>query len=131
MSLVGPRPLLPEYLPHYTAEENRRHLVKPGLTGWAQVHGRNELSWEEKFRLDVWYVDHASPALDTAVLLKTVRKVVKRDGISQAGHATAPKLDEMRRAAATTASNAADPRREPAPISAAAGAPRPQRSLAR
>jgi len=82
MSLVGPRPLLPEYLPLYTDEQRRRHEVKPGITGWAQVNGRNELSWEEKFELDVWYVDNQSFWLDLKILLKTLIKVIKREGIS-------------------------------------------------
>lgn len=88
MSLVGPRPLLMEYLPLYTAEQARRHEVRPGVTGWAQVNGRNALSWEEKFRLDTWYVDHRSLALDLKILLLTVRAVFVREGISQKGRAT-------------------------------------------
>ena len=90
MSLVGPRPLLMEYLPRYSPEQARRHEVKPGITGWAQVNGRNALSWEEKFRLDVWYVDHASLWLDVKILGLTLCKTITRDGISQEGHATAP-----------------------------------------
>ena len=90
MSLVGPRPLLMEYLPRYSAEQARRHEVKPGITGWAQVNGRNALSWEEKFRLDVWYVDHASLWLDLRIIALTLWKTIKRDGISQSGHATMP-----------------------------------------
>ena len=90
MSLVGPRPLLMEYLPRYSAEQARRHEVKPGITGWAQVNGRNALSWEEKFRLDVWYVDHASLWLDLEIIARTLWKTIKRDGISQSGHATMP-----------------------------------------
>jgi lipopolysaccharide/colanic/teichoic acid biosynthesis glycosyltransferase len=90
MSLVGPRPLLMEYLPRYSAEQARRHEVKPGITGWAQVNGRNALSWEEKFRLDVWYVDHASLWLDLKIIALTFWKAIKRDGISQSGHATMP-----------------------------------------
>jgi lipopolysaccharide/colanic/teichoic acid biosynthesis glycosyltransferase len=90
MSLVGPRPLLMEYLPLYSAEQARRHEVKPGITGWAQVNGRNALSWEEKFRLDVWYVDHASLCLDLKIIALTLWKTIKRDGISQSGHATMP-----------------------------------------
>jgi sugar transferase EpsL len=90
MSLVGPRPLLMEYLPLYSAEQARRHEVKPGITGWAQVNGRNALSWEEKFRLDVWYVDHASLWLDLEIIALTLWKTIKRDGISQSGHATMP-----------------------------------------
>lgn len=88
MSLVGPRPLLTQYLARYNSEQARRHEVKPGVTGWAQVNGRNALSWEEKFRLDVWYVDHCSLALDLKILAMTALKVVKRDGISQQGQAT-------------------------------------------
>lgn len=90
MSLVGPRPLLMSYLPLYSPEQARRHEVRPGITGWAQVNGRNALSWEEKFRLDVWYVDHRSLALDLKILLLTVRKVLVRDGISADGEATMP-----------------------------------------
>ncbi|MDT3671422.1 MAG: sugar transferase [Aromatoleum sp.] len=92
MSLVGPRPLLMEYLPLYTAEQRRRHEVRPGITGWAQVNGRNALSWDEKFRLDVWYVDNHSFLLDLKILFLTVRKVFKREGISAAGEATMPKF---------------------------------------
>ena len=88
MSLVGPRPLLIEYLPLYTPEQARRHEVRPGITGWAQVNGRNAISWEDKFDLDVWYVDHPSLWLDTIILWMTVRKVLRRDGISLAGEAT-------------------------------------------
>ena len=88
MSLVGPRPLLTQYLGRYTAEQARRHDVKPGITGWAQIHGRNALSWKEKFDLDVWYVDHWSLALDLACLTRTVGKVVLREGISAPGAAT-------------------------------------------
>ncbi len=88
MSLVGPRPLLPEYLDRYTPEQNRRHQVKPGITGWVQVRGRNSLSWEKKFELDVWYVDHQSLWLDLKILFLTVEYVLKRKGINQPGHAT-------------------------------------------
>jgi sugar transferase EpsL len=88
MSLVGPRPLLVRYLDRYTPEQSRRHEVKPGITGWAQINGRNAISWEKKFELDVWYVDHCSFLLDLQVLYLTVLKVVKRDGISQSGEAT-------------------------------------------
>ncbi|ATB43171.1 hypothetical protein CYFUS_008651 [Cystobacter fuscus] len=88
MSLVGPRPLLVEYLPRYSAEQARRHDVLPGITGWAQVNGRNALGWEERFQLDVWYVDHWSLALDTRILALTVLRVVQRQGISHAGDAT-------------------------------------------
>jgi lipopolysaccharide/colanic/teichoic acid biosynthesis glycosyltransferase len=88
MSLVGPRPLLMEYLKLYTPEQARRHEVKPGITGWAQVNGRNAIAWEEKFAMDVWYVDHWSLWLDLKILWLTLIKVVKRSGISAAGHAT-------------------------------------------
>lgn len=90
MSLVGPRPLLLEYLPRYNAQQARRHEVKPGITGWAQVNGRNALSWDEKFRLDVWYVDHWNIWLDIHILLLTLWKVLKREGISAEGYATMP-----------------------------------------
>ncbi len=89
MSLVGPRPLLMQYLERYTPEQARRHEVYPGITGWAQVNGRNALTWEDKFRLDVWYVDHWSLALDVKILFITLWKVLRREGISQPGHATA------------------------------------------
>jgi len=92
MSLVGPRPLLMEYLPLYTPEQARRHAVRPGITGWAQVNGRNAISWEQKFKLDVWYVDNRSLWLDTKILWLTVKKVLLRDGISAAGEATMPKF---------------------------------------
>lgn len=92
MSLVGPRPLLMEYLSHYTPEQARRHEVRPGLTGWAQVNGRNALSWEEKFAFDVWYVDHVSLSLDLRILWRTLRQVLRREGISAEGHATMPKF---------------------------------------
>jgi lipopolysaccharide/colanic/teichoic acid biosynthesis glycosyltransferase len=92
MSLVGPRPLLMEYLPLYTPKQARRHEVRPGITGWAQVNGRNAISWEDKFALDVWYVDHRSLLLDVRILWMTVRKVLVRDGISAAGEATMPKF---------------------------------------
>jgi sugar transferase EpsL len=88
MSLVGPRPLLVRYLDRYTPEQSRRHEVKPGITGWAQINGRNAISWEEKFKLDVWYVDNVSLFLDIKILLLTLWKVFKRDGISQEGNAT-------------------------------------------
>lgn len=88
MSLVGPRPLLPEYLPLYSTEQARRHEVRPGVTGWAQVNGRNEISWEEKLALDVWYVDHVSFTLDLRILLRTIGVVLGRRGISAKGHAT-------------------------------------------
>ena len=88
MSLVGPRPLLPQYLELYSEEQARRHEVRPGITGWAQTHGRNAISWEEKFRLDVWYVDNVSLWVDLKIILATIRKVFIREGISEAGHAT-------------------------------------------
>jgi sugar transferase EpsL len=90
MSLVGPRPLLVEYLERYSTEQARRHNVKPGITGWAQVSGRNSLSWEEKFKLDVWYVDNQSMWLDLKILFLTVKKVFFKEDISQVGHATMP-----------------------------------------
>lgn len=92
MSLVGPRPLLMEYLPLYTPRQARRHEVRPGVTGWAQVNGRNAISWEDKFALDVWYVENQSLALDLRILLMTAQKVWQRDGISAAGEATASKF---------------------------------------
>ena len=88
MAFVGPRPLLMEYLPLYNKTQARRHLVKPGLTGWAQVHGRNSLSWDEKFRLDVWYVDHRSLALDLRIIQLTIATLIRRDGITATGQAT-------------------------------------------
>ena len=90
MSLVGPRPLLMQYLPLYTAEQMRRHEVRPGITGWAQINGRNAISWPEKFALDVWYVDHRSLWLDLRILLLTVWRVFTRHGISADQHATMP-----------------------------------------
>lgn len=92
MSLVGPRPLLQEYLPLYTPEQARRHLVRPGITGWSQVNGRNAISWEKKFELDVWYVDNQSFWLDCRILLMTVLKVFRREGISSEGVATTEKF---------------------------------------
>lgn len=92
MSLVGPRPLLMRYLPLYTAEQMRRHDVRPGVTGWAQVNGRNALSWEDKFALDVWYVDHRSLLLDLKILARTVAAVFKREGISYENSATMPEF---------------------------------------
>lgn len=88
MSFIGPRPLLIEYLPLYSSEQARRHDVKPGFSGWAQINGRNALSWDEKFRLDVWYVDHQSFWLDLRIFLVTIWKVIRREGISAAGEAT-------------------------------------------
>lgn len=92
MSLVGPRPLLMEYVPLYSKEQARRHEVRPGVTGWAQINGRNALDWEDKFRLDVWYVDHHGLWLDIKILWATVRKVLVRDGISASGEATVSKF---------------------------------------
>ena len=92
MSPVGPRPLLMEYLPLYWPEQTRRHAVRPGITGWAQVNGRNALGWDDKFKLDVWYVDHRSLWLDIKILWLTVKKVLVRDGISAAGEATMPRF---------------------------------------
>ena len=92
MSLVGPRPLLMEYLPLYSPEQARRHEVRPGITGWAQVNGRNAIAWEDKFKLDVWYVDHCSLWLDIKILWLTVKKVLVREGISAAGEATMGKF---------------------------------------
>ena len=88
MSLIGPRPLLVQYLPLYSKEQARRHEVRPGISGWAQCHGRNSLSWSEKFALDVWYVDHCTLMTDIKVVLITIKKVLVRDGISQEGNAT-------------------------------------------
>jgi lipopolysaccharide/colanic/teichoic acid biosynthesis glycosyltransferase len=88
MSLIGPRPLLVRYLPLYNEFQRRRHEVRPGITGWAQANGRNALSWEQKFELDVWYVDHISFLLDVKIFLRTLKKVVKSEGISAKGQAT-------------------------------------------
>ena len=88
MAIIGPRPLLVQYLPLYSPEQARRHDVRPGITGWAQCHGRNSLSWQEKFKLDVWYVDHCSFLTDIKVIITTIKKVIVRDGISQNGQAT-------------------------------------------
>lgn len=96
MSLVGPRPLLMEYLSLYSPEQARRHEVRPGITGWAQINGRNAISWEEKFKLDVWYVDNRSLWLDLKILFLTVKKVLVRDGISAQGDATMPKFTGSR-----------------------------------
>jgi lipopolysaccharide/colanic/teichoic acid biosynthesis glycosyltransferase len=92
MSLVGPRPLLMDYLERYTPEQAQRHQVRPGITGWAQVRGRNALNWEEKLRHDLWYVDNMSPAVDLKILAATVRTVVRGEGISAAEHATMPEF---------------------------------------
>lgn len=101
MSIIGPRPLLPQYLPLYNETQKRRHEVKPGITGWAQVNGRNAISWEKKFELDVWYVDHQSFVLDLKILFLTVKKVFIREGISQEGQAT---MEEFRGGRSTTSS---------------------------
>jgi len=90
MSLVGPRALLIEYSKRYTPEQARRHEVKPGMTGWAQVNGRNDITWQERFNLDVWYVDHVSICLDIRILIMTIVKVIKMEGISAKGYATMP-----------------------------------------
>lgn len=96
MSIVGPRPLLMQYLARYTPTQARRHEVKPGLTGWAQVNGRNAITWEEKFALDVWYVDHRSLWLDFKIVGMTMLKVLKREGISAEGEATMPEFNPLR-----------------------------------
>lgn len=88
MALIGPRPLLPQYLPLYSPEQARRHEVRPGITGWAQIHGRNAISWTKKFEYDVWYVDHCSFLLDLKIVFLTIKKVFIREGISQEGQAT-------------------------------------------
>ena len=93
MSLVGPRPLLMQYLPHYNKEQARRHEVRPGVTGWAQINGRNAISWEDKFKLDVWYVDNRTFWLDFKILILTVKKVLIKDGISASDHVTMPEFD--------------------------------------
>jgi lipopolysaccharide/colanic/teichoic acid biosynthesis glycosyltransferase len=98
MSLVGPRPLLVEYLTRYSPQQARRHEVRPGITGWAQINGRNTLSWEDRFALDVWYVDHVSLWLDLRILAATLVRVIKRGDVSAAGHATMPKFMGSRRA---------------------------------
>jgi len=88
MSLVGPRPLLVDYLPLYTSSQKRRHDVRPGLTGWAQVNGRNSITWEQKFELDIWYIDHLNFLLDVQILFKTLSKILLGTGVSQEGHVT-------------------------------------------
>jgi sugar transferase EpsL len=95
MSLVGPRPLLPEYIPHYTAEQRRRHDLRPGITGWSQINGRNARSWEDKFKLDVWYVDNLSLGLDFRIILKTFWITLTGAGVNAPGHATMPRFDEV------------------------------------
>jgi lipopolysaccharide/colanic/teichoic acid biosynthesis glycosyltransferase len=92
MSLVGPRPLLAEYLDRYSAEQMRRHEVRPGITGWAQINGRNALSWDQRFELDLWYIDHWSFWLDLSILAKTVWQVMRREGVAKPGHATMPEF---------------------------------------
>ncbi len=92
MSLIGPRPLLVEYLPLYNEEQKRRHELRPGITGWAQINGRNAIGWEEKFRFDVWYIDNLSFLLDLRIMLMTIKKVFKTEGISAANNATMPKF---------------------------------------
>ena len=92
MSLVGPRPLLPEYLERYTSEQMRRHKVRPGITGWAQINGRNALDWDQKFELDVWYVDHHTLWLDIVILARTLGQIFSPDGISNSGHVTMPEF---------------------------------------
>ena len=105
MSLVGPRPLLMQYLDRYTAEQARRHEVRPGITGWAQVNGRNAISWERKFELDVWYVDHQSFLLDLKILAMTLAKVLRRDGITAENHATAAEFAGSTRGTETSISS--------------------------
>jgi lipopolysaccharide/colanic/teichoic acid biosynthesis glycosyltransferase len=102
MSLVGPRPLLMEYLPLYNDHQARRHEVRPGITGWAQINGRNMLSWEDKFSLDIWYVDNHTVWLDLKILLLTLAKAIRRDGISAAGEATAPRFTGNAKAVSQT-----------------------------
>ena len=97
MSLVGPRPLLMQYLERYTPEQARRHEIKPGMTGWAQVNGRNAITWEEKFKLDVWYVDNQSMRLDLKIIALTILKILKREGVNQPGQATASEFDPARK----------------------------------
>lgn len=96
MSLIGPRPLLPEYLPLYSRTQNRRHEVKPGITGWAQVNGRNAISWQQKFEYDVWYVEHCSFSLDMKIVLSTIKKILKSSDISSDVHATMPRFDNKK-----------------------------------
>lgn len=97
MSLIGPRPLLPEYLDYYTSEQARRHNVRPGITGWAQVNGRNSLSWEQKFKLDVWYVDNVSFTLDFKIFWLTILKIVRREGINSDTSATMERFDHLQK----------------------------------
>ena len=93
MALIGPRPLMPKYLPLYSPEQRRRHEVRPGITGWAQINGRNNISWTKKFELEVWYVDHCSFALDVKIILMTIKKVLFREDISKEGEATTVPFD--------------------------------------
>ena len=102
MSLVGPRPLLMEYLPRYSPRQMRRHEVKPGITGWAQIHGRNAVTWEQKFELDIWYVENSSLSLDFRILLATMLRVARRQGISQPGQATMEEFRPRRSSACTS-----------------------------
>lgn len=95
MSLIGPRPLLPEYLPFYNDFQKKRHNVKPGITGWAQVNGRNSVSWEKKFELDVWYVNHLSMLIDLRIIFLTLKKVIISDGVSPEGFVTMPRFDDL------------------------------------
>ena len=101
MSLVGPRPLLMEYLPHYSPEQARRHEVRPGITGWAQINGRNAISWEDKFRLDVWYVDNRGFWLDLKIMALTAMRIIRRNGVNAAANVTMPRFDEEKTSAAT------------------------------
>lgn len=94
MSLVGPRPLLMDYLPWFTEEQHRRHMVKPGITGWSQVNGRNAIGWDQKLKLDIWYIENRSFWLDLKILWLTITKVLKRDGITHEGHVAMPRFDE-------------------------------------
>ncbi len=112
MSLVGPRPLLMEYLPHYSPEQARRHDVRPGITGWAQVNGRNAISWEDKFRLDVWYVDNMNFWLDLKIMMLTAMRIIRRDGVNAAANVTMPRFDEERKPAAPPSN--AGPAQKPA-----------------
>lgn len=97
MSFIGPRPLLPEYLSYYSKEQFKRHNAKPGITGWAQVNGRNSISWDKKFELDVWYVENLSFVLDVRIMFKTIKKIIIKEGISSNGHATMPRFDEYKK----------------------------------
>jgi lipopolysaccharide/colanic/teichoic acid biosynthesis glycosyltransferase len=109
MSFVGPRPLLMEYLPLYSEEQRRRHEIRPGVTGWAQVNGRNAISWDEKFAFDLWYVDHASFALDLKILWLTARKVLKREGINHQGDAPMPYFTGRPESGSGTAGDTSSP----------------------